>query len=147
MDSLVELSSECSSTESITTHSPTLAAIVNKPRLKPVWQSPVWIFVIAEDIKYAKCRSCDELVARGRVSMKGFNTTHLVNHLKLNHLREFEKFQQIIMNKETQRKVANSERIQGKLNQMGGMLYITLQATKHRTSCWGINDPEHCVFT
>ena len=24
---------------------------------------------------------------------------------------------------------------------MESMLHITLQATKHRTSCWGINDP------
>lgn len=37
-------------------------------------------FVIKEDIKYAKCRSCDELVARGGVNTKGFNSTNLVNH-------------------------------------------------------------------
>ena len=142
MDSSIESSSECSSTESITTDSPTSAAIVNKPRLKPIWQSPVWnFFVIAEDIKYAKCRSCDELVARGGVSTKGFNTTNLVNHLKSNHRLEYEKFQQIKMNKKAQRKVAKSEKIQGRLNQMGGMRQIMLQATKQRTSCWGINDP------
>ena len=100
MDSSIESSSECSSTESITTDSPASAAIVNKPRLKPVWQSPVWnFFVIAEDIKHAKCRSCDELVARGGVSTKGFNTTNLVNHLRSNHRLEYEKFQQIKMNK------------------------------------------------
>ena len=78
--------------------------------------------MIVEDIKYTKCQSCDELEAsRGVSTMKGFNTKNLVNYLKSNHC---DKFQQIIMNKEAQRKVAKSERIQRRLNQVGGMHHI-----------------------
>ena len=69
MDSLVESSSEFSSTESITTAiTESSSSVANPveaqtPRLKPIWQSPVWkFFVIAEDIKYAKCNTCNKLV-------------------------------------------------------------------------------------
>ena len=92
MDSSVESSSECSSTESVTTEitesssSAKNPVVAQKPRLKPVWQSPVWkFFVIAEDIKYAKCNTFNELVPRGGGNMKSFNTTNLVNHLKSKH--------------------------------------------------------------
>ena len=148
MDSLVESLSEFSSTESITTEiTESSSSVANPveaqtPRLKPVWQSPVWkFFVIAEDIKYAKCNTCNELVPRGGGSMKSFNTTNLVNHLKSKHHEEFDKFQDIRKNKEAQRQAAKSERIQERSNQLGGMRQLTLQATKQRTSFWGLNDP------
>ena len=113
----------------------------SKPRLKPVWQLPVWqFFVNTEDVKYAKCRTCDELITRGGASAKAFNTMNLLNDLKLKHRKKFEKFE-IRKNKETQHQVAKSERIQGKSNQLGGLHQLTLQATKPRTSVWGINDP------
>jgi len=60
MDSSAESLSESSSTESIATESSASVAIVHKPRLKPVWQ----FFVIADDIKYMKCHTCNEFVAR-----------------------------------------------------------------------------------
>ena len=149
MDSSVESSSECSSTESVTTEitesstsSATNPVVAQKPRLKPVWQSPVWkFFVIAEDIKYAKCNTCNELVPRGGGSMKSFNTTNLMNYLKSKHREEFDNFQDIRKNKEAQCEAAKSERIQERSNQLGGMRQLTLQATKQRTNFWGLNDP------
>ena len=145
MDSLVESSSEFSSTESITTEiTESSSSVANPvetqtPRLKPVWQSLVWkFFVIAEDIKYAKCNTCKELVPRGGSSTKSFNTTNLVNNL---NREEFDKFQDIGKNKEAQCQAAKSERIQERSNQLGGMRQLTLQATKQRTSFWGLNDP------
>ena len=145
LDSWRESSSEYSSTESVATESPTLdassAAGVHKSRLKSVWQSPVWqFFVIADDIKYAKCNACDELVGRGGASTKTFNTTNLVNHLKARHGEEFQKFQKIKKDKETQREVAKSDRTQGRSTQLGGLRQLTLQAAG-QNSVWGINDP------
>ena len=141
MDSLVESSLEFSSTESITTEITESSSSVTNPieaqtsMLKPIWQSPVWkFFVIAEDIKYAKCNTCNKLVPRGGGSMKSFNTTNLVNHLKSKHREEFNKFQDIRKNKEAQCQAAKSERIQERSNQLGGMCQLTLQATKQRTS-------------
>ena len=130
------IKSSLSLTESLALESP-----LSKPRLNLVWQSPVWqFFVIAEDVKYAKCRTCDELISRGGASAKAFNTTNLMNHLKLKHHEKFEKFEEIRKNKETQHQVAKSERIQGKSNQLGGLHQLTLQVTEQRTSVWGIND-------
>ena len=125
------MESSSSSTESLASESS-----LSKPRLKPVWQSPVWqFFVIAVDVKYAKCSTCGELIARGGASMKAFNTMNLVNHLKLKHRKKFEKFEEIRKNKETQGQVAKSERIQGKFNQLGGLHQLTrLQTTEQRTS-------------
>ena len=40
-------------------------SLPSKPKLKPVWQ----FFVIAEDIEYTKCCTCNKLIARGEVSM------------------------------------------------------------------------------
>ena len=97
--------------------------------------------MIAEDVKYAKCNTCDELVTRGEASAKAFNNTNLVNHLKSKHHEKFEKFEEIRKNKETQCQVAKSERIQRKSNQLEGLHQLTLQATKQRTSVWGINEP------
>ena len=130
------MKSSLSSTESFASELP-----LSKPRLKPVWQSPIWqFFVIAGDVKYTKCHTCDELTARGGVSTKAFNTTNLVNHLKSKYCEKFEKFE-IRKNKETQCHIAKSESIQGKCNQLGGLHKLTLQAAKQRTSVWGINDP------
>ena len=53
---------------------------------------------------YAKCGICGKLVARGGASVKAFNTTNLVNHLKSKHCKKFEKFE-IRKNKERQRQV------------------------------------------
>ena len=83
-----------------------------------------------------KCR-----IPRRGGSTKSFNTTNLVNHLKSKHREEFDKFQDIRKNKEAQRQAAKSKRIQERSNQLGGMHQLTLQATKQRTSFWGLNDP------
>jgi len=146
LDSSHDSSSEYSSTESITTESPTLdansVAEVHKSRLKAVWQSPVWqFFVIADNNKYAKCNTCDELVARGGANMKTFNTTNLVNHLKVRHSEKFQKFQ-IKKDKEAQREVTKSDRMQGRSTQLEGLRQLTLHAAGQKNShVWGINDP------
>ena len=112
MDYLVESSSEFSSTKSIMTEiTESSSSVANPveaqtPRLKPVWQSPFWkFFMIAEDIKYAKCNTCNELVPRGGGSMKSFNTTNLVNHLKSKHREEFRILERIKKHNAKQQRV------------------------------------------
>ena len=88
-----------------------------------MWQS--LSFVIADDNKYVKCNTCDESNARGGASMKSFNNTNLVNHLKVRHGKEFQKFEKIKKDKETQQEVAKSDKMQGRSTQLGG---LTLKA-------------------
>jgi len=37
--------------------------VAPKPRLKPLWRSPVWdFFAVFQDKKFAKCEECEEVV-------------------------------------------------------------------------------------
>ena len=49
-------------------------------------RSPIWdYFTVAEDTKFAVCKTCDKSVSRGGNSTKVYTTSNLVNHLKSLH--------------------------------------------------------------
>ena len=117
----------------------------NLRKLQPVWRSPVWeFFSIAEDTKFAKCKNCTELVARGGDNTKSFNTTNLVHHLKTKHSEEFSQLLEMKKKKESEREIIRKERSQKKT--MTGLRQLTLQKREDQTTAWNINDPRACII-
>ena len=58
-------------------------------------KSSIWeYFQLTEDMKYIFCKSCDKPISRGGDSMKVYNTTYLVNHLKGAHDDTYKEYQQ-----------------------------------------------------
>ena len=53
--------------------------------------APVWKAFSTEDceIKFAKCLYCGELVSRGSDDPRKQNTTNLNNHMKKEHMKEW----------------------------------------------------------
>ena len=47
-----------------------------------------------EDMKYASCKSCDELISWGGDLTRVYNTTNLVYHLKSAHDEAYKEHQQ-----------------------------------------------------
>ena len=117
----------------------------NLRKLQPAWRTPVWeFFSIAEDTKFAKCKNCTELVARGGDNTKSFNTTNLVHHLKTKHSEEFSKLLEMKKKKESERETIRKERSQKKT--MTGLRQLTLQKREDQTTAWNINDPRACII-
>ena len=118
----------------------------NLRKLQPAWRSPVWeFFSIAEDMKFAKCKNCTELVARGGDNTKSFNTTtNLVHHLKTKHSEEFSQLLEMKKKKESERETIRKERSQKKT--MTGLRQLTLQKREDQTTAWNINDPRACII-
>ena len=111
-----------SSNESVTTSTVTSAdevplsrPVTPKPRLKPVWRSPVWdFFTLCLDKKFAKCEECAEVVLRGGDSAKtlNFTTSNLVSHLRTNHLVVYQRFCQCKDKKKSQRQDVRKENVE-----------------------------------
>ena len=103
--------SSARSTESVS--APTTSSSSRKRslrKLQPAWRSPVWeFFSVAEDTKFAQCKKCTELVARGGETTKSFNTSNLVYHLKMKHLEDFHQFLKIKETKENKRESIKKE--------------------------------------
>ena len=119
--------------------------VAPKPRLKPVWRSPVWdFFTLCQDKKSAKCEECTEVVLRGGDSAKTFTTSNLVSHLRTNHPVVYQRFCQCKDKKESQRQDVRKEKVES-----GGftaLRLLTLKGSEDRVKLWGINDPRAAVL-
>jgi len=116
--------------------------VAPKPRLKPVWRSPVWgFFSVCEDKKFAKCEECSEVVSRGGDSAKTFTTSNLVSHLRANYPVVYRKFCESKDKKESQRQ---DERVDS-----GGftaLRQLTLRGSEDHVKIWDVNDPRAAVL-
>lgn len=63
--------------------------------------SPVWQFyqVSVKDHKFAICNVCFKEIPRGGTQPKRFNTTNLIRHLKVRHVKEYDEFSKLASHK------------------------------------------------
>uniref|UniRef100_A0A8C7ZPT4 BED-type domain-containing protein n=1 Tax=Oryzias sinensis TaxID=183150 RepID=A0A8C7ZPT4_9TELE len=59
--------------------------------------SPVWQFYVVceKDNTLAICNVCTKQIPRGGKHAKHFNTTNLIRHLKVSHVKEYEQFSKL----------------------------------------------------
>ena len=87
--------------------------VAAKPRLKPVWRSPVWdYFTLCQDKKFTKCEECAEVVLHSGDSAKTFTTSNLVSHLRTNYPVVCQRFCQCKDKKESQRQDVRKEKVE-----------------------------------
>ena len=55
-------------------------------------KSAIW-FTIKKDVHFAECNTCKAEVSRGGKNSKTFNTTNIVNHLKVKHVNKDKKYE------------------------------------------------------
>ena len=55
-------------------------------------KSAIW-FTIKQDVHFAECNTCKAEVSRGGKNSKTFNTTNIVNHLKVKHVNKDKKYE------------------------------------------------------
>jgi len=60
------------------------------PRVKAVVRN---FFTVCKDIdKFASCNTCNYSISRRESSMKLYNTTNLIDHLKKKHTKEYSQY-------------------------------------------------------
>ena len=102
--------------------------------------SPIWsFFSIAEDSKYAVCKSCQQKISHGGATTKTFNTLILVSHLKNKHVEEHKEFEK------QKQKVVESKDKQPSMFFKGKQ--STLEESKDRARVWDVNDARAQQFT
>ena len=106
-----------------------MAATGLRKRL-PIWE----YFQLMEDTKYVSCKSYDKLISRGGDSMKVYNTTNLVNHLKSAHDEAYKEYQQ----KYTEHLENENKKKQEK--DLSTSKQLSLMEVQDRGHKWDIND-------
>ena len=98
----------------------------------PKKKSAIWAyFTIKLDTHFAECNICKAEVSRGGKNSKIFNTTNIVNHLKVKHVEEYKKYKEEKATKvDTSELQEASKKQQFKLEECGGSI-----------KKWGINSP------
>ena len=85
--------------------------------------------MVCEDTRQAKCNTCGQTVSRGGGTLKTFNTTNLVQHLKAKHPTEYAHFWAKVAADATTMAACKSVRHQ-----------LMLDQAEDRVRCWDIND-------
>ena len=95
-------------------------------------KSAIWVyFTIKLDVHFAECNICKTKVSRGGKSSKTFNTTNIVNHLKVKHVEEYKKYEE-----EKATEVVTSE-----LQEASKKQQFKLEECGGSVKKWGINSP------
>ena len=95
-------------------------------------RSPIWdYFKVGEDTKFAICNVCGQSISHGGKTMKMFNTTHLVYHIRGMHAE---------LHSELLKKC--NEKTREKASAPSSSRQLTLQESFDKARKWDINDPQ-----
>ena len=108
------------------------------PRVKAI----IWdYFKVSERNQcFAVCQQCKNKVSRGGSTVKTFNTSNLINHLRREHPTDFKDYEEKKKVQELKEKEAAEKNV-GKDPKVKGMKQLSLTETEARVKPWDINDP------
>ena len=96
-------------------------------------KSAIWNFYsVGKDSEFALCKTCGQKVSRGGTTIKTFNTSNLISHLKIKHQEEHADF--VIQKGEAEWESQQMTSAKSAAKQ------LTLQESEDRTRVWDTND-------
>ena len=107
------------------------------PRVKVI----IWDYfkVYERNQRFAICQQCKNEVSRGGSTVKTFNTSNLINHLRREHATDFKYYEEKKKIQELREK-ESAEKNAWKNLKVKGMKQLSLTETEARVKPWDIND-------
>ena len=101
-------------------------------------KAPIWDYfkIVAADEKYCICSVCSERVSRGGKTVKTFNTSNMIDHVRKKHPNDYKDYE----SKKKIQEIKKLQEITDKQTATKGRHQLTLSETQARVKQWDIND-------